>query len=175
MATYRSTSPLQVQAYLVFDMEKYQPIEIDTKKHPPKHPSPVPCPDLQPCFSSPPSCWSRVCHQRRGGSGWLSTGWQEKKLFWSIIQFFKKIINVRLFGSAKPTVILHFLITVRGASGLLPGKTKPHKTYWPVTENILHLPEHLPKLSLKSVLWDVTIAFQMHASSADPFWTFSYS
>ena len=105
-----------------------------TKIHLLKHPSPVSLSHLEPCFSSSPSCWSRVCHQRRGGSGWLSTGWQEKKLFWSIIQFFKKIINVRLFGSAKPTVILHSLITVRGASGLLPGEKKPHKTYRPVRE-----------------------------------------
>ena len=34
MATYRSTSPLQVQVDLFADTEKYQPIEFD-KKHPP--------------------------------------------------------------------------------------------------------------------------------------------
>ena len=40
-----------------------------TKIHPPKQPSPVSRPRLEHCFSSSPSCWSRVCHQRRGGSG----------------------------------------------------------------------------------------------------------
>ena len=68
-----------------------------TKIHLPKHPSPVSLSHLEPCFSSSPSCWSRVCHQRRGGSGWLSTGWQEERFFWSILWFSKKDYSYQSF------------------------------------------------------------------------------
>ena len=54
---------------------------------------------------------------------------KKKDSFDQFFDFLKRIIHTRHF-----TNIQHFCLSVRGASGLLPGEKKPHKTYRPVRE-----------------------------------------
>ena len=132
MATYRSTRPLQVQFDLFAAMEKYQPVEFDKNTSTKT--------TLSSFSSSSRTLFFFFSFLLEPGvppearRQWLTFHrLARRKILLVISLTFKKDYQNYIFGSVRPTVILHLSISVRGASGLLPGKTKPHKTYRPVS------------------------------------------